>query len=931
MAIIAEIESGLTGAAGVAGAQTIAGAAFTARAADGAGSLHPALMTATLTGTIAATTDQDFVSIYLAAGEALVLDIDGTAVPLDLTLTLFNPSGTLVATATDAAVVDAGSTGLLDPFLTFTVNATGFWVIGLRAVAGTGGYTLNVTRPFLPVLFEGGAANETSPGSTWADTLRGGEGADSLAGQAGADSLEGGGGDDTLLGGAGADTLRGGAGHDRIEVGEAGEGDADLGFGGEGNDTILAFGSNNRLLGEAGDDSLLGGSFGDTLDGGDGADTLLGDAPATAAVLGYDDLLMGGGGHDSLVGMLGADRLDGGLGDDTLWGDLGDALDEGAGGRDTLLGAAGNDRLEGDGGADLLNGGSGADTLVGGTGTDRLLGGAGNDLLVAGRLAEAGPDLEPDTLEGGAGADTLLGAPLDRLLGGEGDDLVVLRWQGAFTAFGLATQRGLADGGEGSDILRLLPGEAIAAITVLPDAGAGGSITVVLDDTAVGDPVTIRFTGFERFDLTGSQGADLLRGGAGADTLRGVAGSDDELSGGEGDDVLIAAEEGLVVAEALLRGEGGADLLLLGGAGSSGALDGGAGADTLVAATGTEALLQGGSGDDVLVLGLGNHVVDGGSGLDLLVADWSGQDDAVFVWSFGDGEGLLGSGAYFADFSGIERFALTGGAGDDELVGGAFSDTLEGRGGADTLDGGLGNDLYGIDSAGDVVLDSGGQDTIRASISWTLDAAMEGLELVAPGLVGIGNGLANWMLGSGGSQTLSGGAGADSLAGGSGNDVYRVDDAGDRLLDGGGLDTVESSVSWSLGGALEALRLVGSDSLNGTGNGLNNLLIGNAAVNTLSGGAGADTLDGGPGGDRLLGGTGDDVFILRLDEAQGERVADFAGNGAAAGDVLMLVGYGPGATLRFVSGATWRVEGPAGWDTFLLAGTFDPAFDVVFA
>lgn len=158
MAIIAEIESGLTGSAGVAGAQTIAGAAFTARAADGAGSLHPALMTATILAGIGSAADQDYYAVFLSAGDVVILDVDGVAAPLDLTMTVFNPGGTLVATVADSTVVDAGSATLADPFLLLTVTVTGTWVFGLRAPAGTatGDYLLNITRPGLPVLFVGG-------------------------------------------------------------------------------------------------------------------------------------------------------------------------------------------------------------------------------------------------------------------------------------------------------------------------------------------------------------------------------------------------------------------------------------------------------------------------------------------------------------------------------------------------------------------------------------------------------------------------------------------------------------------------------------------------------------------------------------------------------------------------------------------------------
>jgi Ca2+-binding RTX toxin-like protein len=50
--------------------------------------------------------------------------------------------------------------------------------------------------------------------------------------------------------------------------------------------------------------------------------------------------------------------------------------------------------------------------------------------------------------------------------------------------------------------------------------------------------------------------------------------------------------------------------------------------------------------------------------------------------------------------------------------------------------------------------------------------------------------------------------------------------------------------------------------MSGTGNGLDNTLIGNSGGNALSGGAGKDVLDGRAGNDTLTGGTGADVFIF---------------------------------------------------------------------
>ena len=106
---------------------------------------------------------------------------------------------------------------------------------------------------------------------------------------------------------------------------------------------------------------------------------------------------------------------------------------------------------------------------------------------------------------------------------------------------------------------------------------------------------------------------------------------------------------------------------------------------------------------------------------------------------------------------------------------------------------------------------------------------------------------------SDGNDTLNGGNGNDLMFGGEGDDLYVVDSLGDVLLDLGGIDAVQSSVSLELADAFENLSLIGTGSVNATGNALNNLLMGNSGANRLSGGGGADT---------MIGGAGDDIYVL---------------------------------------------------------------------
>ncbi len=102
-----------------------------------------------------------------------------------------------------------------------------------------------------------------------------------------------------------------------------------------------------------------------------------------------------------------------------------------------------------------------------------------------------------------------------------------------------------------------------------------------------------------------------------------------------------------------------------------------------------------------------------------------------------------------------------------------------------------------------------------------------------------------------GNDLLHGGAGVDTMRGGAGDDLYIVDNTGDVTTENTneGTDTIESSVTRTLGNNIENLTLTGSAAINATGNTLNNILIGNSGNNTLDGKAGADAMTGGAGND----------------------------------------------------------------------------------
>ncbi len=139
------------------------------------------------------------------------------------------------------------------------------------------------------------------------------------------------------------------------------------------------------------------------------------------------------------------------------------------------------------------------------------------------------------------------------------------------------------------------------------------------------------------------------------------------------------------------------------------------------------------------------------------------------------------------------------------------------------------------------------------------------------------------LYGEEGNDTLDGGGGADIMDGGNGNDTYYVDHVGDQTREtfASGVDTVLASVTHTLSIRIELLTLIGVSVINGTGNGLNNILTGNSANNVLSGLDGNDQLNGLNGNDQLLGGNGHDTL---LGGSGNDTLNGGAGNDTLKGD-----------------------------------------------
>lgn len=579
-----------------------------------------------------------------------------------------------------------------------------------------------------------------------------------------------------------------------------------------------------------------------------------------------------------------------------------------------LSGGLGNDILTGTDDADVLLGGAGNDTMQGGYGADRYLVAAidaGQDIVIdpvqridgessglrrafdrwfeqSGEPARRAATVftvddelvlrsgvvDRDVIEFGAGidADSLVVEPGTTTSGSlSGQSMQALHWSGG--AMQVAT-------GSESDWQHRLPWES----GTVPLLGSTAGIErFVFDDGTILSLTSLRKRALHRSDdivLGRGDGVVTIQQSGGPRSLR--FGPDifprDLSLRRDGRDIVIALTDGTAswrvagwfdvagrttIASIRFDDTGYWDVSQI--TSNLLSVEGTDGADTLTSIENVENTLIGLGGDDLLIGGNRNDFLSGGEGADILEGD-SLLTVPLIVRA-------RGSSAQNVDARMEVRV-------DGALVGtidvphvSAYQsyrfDLAIARGEAHPVDVAFVNDAYFPDLQQDrnLYVESiqvGNVRVLPNSAGVRYDrgggaAAYDGVDVLAGQATMPWSGALRFEIpasefDAAGDDFLDGGPGSDRMVGGAGDDTYRVDDAGDRVVEKttGGWDHILATTSYQLPEGVEALSLE-SEGLTGRGSRRDDLLVGSWGSDVLLGGAGHDILQGRDGNDRLEG------------------------------------------------------------------------------
>ncbi|WP_050808298.1 beta strand repeat-containing protein [Asticcacaulis biprosthecium] len=695
-------------------------------------------------------------------------------------------------------------------------------------------------------------------GSASHDSLAGNDEANALTGAAGNDVLDG-------AGGLGIDTLTGGLGNDTFIIRGG-----DMALGNDGDDVFRIMelnGEDIELIGGAGldtiDASLATAAVNAALDGDEDFEVFLGsafnDAYDTSAVTislqrnlrGGDgnDTLKGGLGNDSLFGDSGNDWLDGGAGIDTATGGLGDdtyivdttsdvVIELNGQGIDTVeslvnfalsanvenltLTGSGDINGTGNGLGNALRGNAGVNILSGLGGNDNYYldqagdtiveqAGGGSDTVVTGFGYTLLTNFEHLVLTGGENLTGTGNLAANRLTGNDGNNLLDGGASNDTMAGGLGDDTFIVN--SDGDVVTELDGQGTDTV----QSSRTYTLSSHIENLILTGTGALTGTGNAlNNSLTGNDAVNWLDGGAGNDTLAGGIGNDTYVVDASGDVTTEAEGAGTDTVRSSVSWtlSANTEILLMTG---TDAVDG----------TGNELnnILTGNAAVNVLSGGLGNDTYNVQNTTDTVAESTGEGTDAVLS----NVTFTLGANVENLTLIGNNHVNATGNSGNNVLIGNV---------GNNILTGGLGDDTYYIQNIADQVQEQHlqGTDTVYTTVTYSLfGRAIENLFLMGTGnLNATGNGLANALTGNTGDNILSGGAG---------NDTYYVQNVGDSVIENAneGIDTVVSTVTWTLGANIENATLTGNQHFNLTGNALNNVLTGNTANNSLTGGLGDDT------------------------------------------------------------------------------------------
>ncbi|WP_441279892.1 Ig-like domain-containing protein [Bradyrhizobium sp. 63_E2_N1_3] len=494
-------------------------------------------------------------------------------------------------------------------------------------------------------------------------------------------------------------------------------------------------------------------------------------------------------------------------------------------------------------GATATFGLGGNDTIAGTSAANNIAGGAGND-----------------SITGFVGADTVNG--------GVGTDSIVLS--------ATSTDLNAATNAQIVNVEAINAASAAAGVVIdLHSQSEGFTVTgSALDDTITGG------TGADSIAAGG--GNDKVIGFVGADSVNGGAGTDTIVLSATSTDFNVATNAQITNVEAVSAASAAAGVTIdLHNQSEGFTIAGSALAD----------LITGGGGADSIIGFVGADTVNGGAGTDSVILSATSSDlntaaDAQIVNVEAINAASAAAGVVIDLHSQSEGFTITGTTSDDIITGGAGADSITAGGGNDKIIGFIGADIVNGGAGTDTIVLS----ATSTGLNTATNAQITNVEAVSAAsadagvTIDIHNQSEKFIItGSAFADQIAGGGGADTLIGGLGDDTYIITNTGDTVVEnaGEGTDTVQSSVTYTLGTNVENLTLTGTSNINGTGNGVDNVIVGNSGNNILVGLGGADTLDGGQGTDTATytaSGTGVNVSLATGQGSGGDAQGDILAN-----------------------------------------------------